>query len=642
MFTTLRQRVFGTPAQQDTGNGTGFAATEQIETTPARLGGLSGETTHAGYRGAEPRAPSAPRSPVPNDAAAPIQKRIVIQRADDLLGLKYGFESVLDGVEIASHLQYCICPVLLGGQRGTPTAKVAIFCIDTYENSDEVQHLLTKFMGMQKASGWMLWTESPVIVCASHLLLSIVRKELTKERISRTRAVAQDKLSKGAFEGFNSVIQWGIANNASDITFEMNDRAEYSQVKFTIYGLYVAPEQFRMPTGTMLAMLRTAYSVREGGKDPVYDQTKEQDCRLTISIGGSDVLLRWGGIATHHPGPSVTLRIVTLGNSKIRTLEELDYLPTHRAGFRRVTNSEGGALIFVGVVNSGKTHAIAAVLAGLPATRKRMTLEDPVELVIPGTLQKSVAGEYEEALRLSKRSAMSDVLLGEVRNQKDGVAFQDLTAMGTNLYTTTHAPSIVAAFDKLAQQTIGIPRDFLGTPQMIKAVVAQALIAKNCEHCRKPFSSLLADSHPEHAQWTRYIRKVEALYSLADLDKRFHVRDENGCSHCRVSGIPELFGYSGRQLVAEMFEPDDHAYELIAKGDAVGLNQYIASQRVTGFDDANMDGKSAMECAVYHATNGKVDPRAIEPKFRSFDREYRLREARNKPTSIARAAIRAV
>src|SRR5690606_27714547 len=122
---------------------------------------------------------------------------------------------------------------------------------------------------------------------------------------------------------------------------------------------------------------------------------------------------------------------------------------------------------------------LASLIAGLPKHRKVITIEDPVEYLIPASIQNTVSRQLDAAahdsfsskLRALKRSAMTDVLLGEVRDQETGRAFMDLAGSGVNVYTTVHAPSAARIPDRMASDFIGVSRDFLATPGVLKLLV---------------------------------------------------------------------------------------------------------------------------------------------------------------------------
>src|SRR5690606_6470327 len=153
--------------------------------------------------------------------------------------------------------------------------------------------------------------------------------------------------------------------------------------------------------------------------------------------------------------------------------------------------TQGGAIVFSGAVGSGKSTSLAALIARVPSDRKVITLEDPVEYLIPNAVQNSVARELHETahddygskLRTLKRCAMNDVLLGEVRDLESGRAFLDLVGSGVNVYTTTHAASAALVGDRLASAFIGVRRGVLAAPGVLKLVVDQALRPGLCAEC---------------------------------------------------------------------------------------------------------------------------------------------------------------
>src|SRR5690606_1958195 len=142
--------------------------------------------------------------------------------------------------------------------------------------------------------------------------------------------------------------------------------------------------------------------------------------------------------------------------------------------------------------------SIAALIARLPSYRKVVTLEDPVEYLIPAAIQNSIVRNLDVAahdsfatkLRALKRSAMSDVLLGEIRDTETGRAFMDLAGAGINVYTTVHAPSAALIPQRLASDFIGVSRDFLATPGVLKLLVFQALLPVLCNYCAWPIEHL--------------------------------------------------------------------------------------------------------------------------------------------------------
>jgi pilus assembly protein CpaF len=121
----------------------------------------------------------------------------------------------------------------------------------------------------------------------------------------------------------------------------------------------------------------------------------------------------------------------------------------------------GGANIIVsGEVSSGKTTLVEVLLASLPADRRIVTVEDPIEFDLPRkrlqqleVRQANADGrggfDQRELVRLSLRMRPDHLIVGEVR---DGSAWDmvDAMSLGHNgSVTTIHAASVPKAMIRL-------------------------------------------------------------------------------------------------------------------------------------------------------------------------------------------------
>lgn len=475
----------------------------------------------------------------------------------------------------------------------------------------------------KKGLGVEIYTVAPVV------LLTLVR-----ERIGAKDLVALASATGGRSAvrtGFHDLVAWAVRNGASDLHLNIDFSSPISKVSATIDGQYVTPAHLVLPTERMHEMARVAWQDVTGGNGSVFDTKREQQGRMYEVIDDRNYMLRWGSFIAD-TGPSITLRALDL-EAKVESvdLERLGYLPSQIEQLERAMQSKGGAVIMGGVPGSGKTTTIGQLISSLPQTRKIMSVEDPVEKRLPGALQASLSRCHSEAdqeafqskLMALKRAAASDVLLGEIRDRLTGAAFQDITQSGANCYTTIHVGSALGIPQRLASMQIGIPWDVLGSPRILKLLCYQTLLPVLCA-CAEPAQRLLQGGRdaigiPRAGQWWRlYLDRIERMYGLSE--DRLRVRNSEGCERCRRKGIPELYGYAGRTVVAEIFEPgmDQDALRAINDGDELRLHQIFHSHRTSAFDAPDMQGKSAMECAVYKMSQGWLDPRDIEPHFVAF------------------------
>lgn len=449
---------------------------------------------------------------------------------------------------------------------------------------------------------------------------------------------------------FKELVSWAHEQRASDLHVNVNPARQRSQVRFTISGKYVAPPRWMLPSVVLQQMLGVVYQRGKGGVETVFIPTREQQCNITLRLQTRDggevpVMLRWASMATDD-GPQVTLRLLSLQPMQDQTtLEGLGYLPTQVQALQRAQRCEGGAVILSGVVGSGKSTTLATLMCGIEPTRKIVTLEDPREYIIPNahanTIARSLDGSSDEAFKAKlltlKRSAFNDLLLGEIRDRETGLVFQDVVQSGQSVYATTHARRATGIFDKLASPLVAVDREVLATPGVVKLAVYQALLPLNCPHCATTAAGLPLRS-VEAAAVGSLVARLERLYGFGAQQLRF--RNPLGCSVCRREGLPELHGFLGRTVVAELLEPDEHLLEHVRSGNALQLQRHVSSLPRSACDDPDMRGKSALECAVYKMGCGLIDPREVEARFAPFELVEQRRALRRAPAP-ARAGLRA-
>lgn len=486
--------------------------------------------------------------------------------------------------------------------------------------------------------------EPPLFVLPPALLLAIDKpadEQSTTTAGSHTDRQAQQGALSAAFD---ALLHWGVVRQASDIHFNVNRHCYSSPVFFTLSGRYVSPPEFAsLPTSTVLDMLAVAWMDIEGGNGAVFDPMIEQQGRLSRIVDGQRLLLRWASLATD-VGPSVCLRLLVMDAARLTPdLGELGYLPQQIAMFERLQLTDGGAVVLAGTVGSGKSTTIATLMRAIAPDRKVITLEDPVEYLIPNALQNTVCRSFSEQdehafdskLKAIKRSAMNDLLIGEIRDQTTGRAFMDLAACGVNLYTTVHAGSALLIPDRLASSFIGVARDLLATPGILKLLVFQALMLKLCAKCSLTFDQALhqpqwrcALSQTRSPTWLeRWVKGIEASVGVSRHSLRF--RNEQACSACDHS-ISSLRGTAGRTVVAEMIDPvrEPAFLEGLKNKDGVGLYQWFAKRTQRAFELAEPQRQSAQQVAVYKMAQGLLDPRDVQARFGDFEASASKRDQR--------------
>lgn len=534
---------------------------------------------------------------------------------------------IFDRLSIASgELSDRFCPI----QREDLTCQLLVLaeCAD----DNDVMALL---LAMRQA-GFVV-TKPNVLLVPAVVLGEVNRRSRLADQ-PRLDTVTSETPKHVLFSLFDDVLSWAIQSGASDIHLTLHARRPNADIAFTVDGWLVRPTQFQAVKTHMLnELLSIAWMGVRGGNGAVFDPGREQQGRLERCVKGRYIGLRWASLVTGQ-GPSICLRVLNpKGRERVPPLSELGYACDQLAMLERACSGDGGAVIFAGMVGSGKSTTLAALVAEIPETRKVITLEDPVEYVLDNALQCLVTSLQEQTgqtddtndsdlvtkLKTIKRSAVHDVLIGEIRDRSGGQALMDLVLSGTSVYTTLHASSVLQVLLRLSSPMIGVPESLLAMPGVLKLLVYQALLPKLCVACALPFEQWLSHA-PLHCSLNRArsVRWAEQWWqswvvATGVTPELVRFRHPAGCIACRRATVATLNGCHGRFMVAEMIEPsvEPSFYEAITRA---GLAQQVSAWQTQLLSNGGCDlqhfrsiRRQALDCLQA----GWLDPRDYERRF---------------------------
>ncbi len=207
-------------------------------------------------------------------------------------------------------------------------------------------------------------------------------------------------------------------------------------------------------------------------------EIRDYDC--SYSLGGVgrfrvNVYRQRGSLA-------VTMRIIP---SKIPTIKDL-LLPEV---LNEIAVEPRGMVLVTGTTGSGKSTTMAAMLnhVNMTRTRKIITVEDPIEFLIPDgssfLSQREVGGDTEsfaKALRAALRQDPDVIMLGEMRDRETIEIALKAAETGHAVISTLHTADaegtisrLVGAFDLSQQEAVR-----LRLSDSIKAIVSQRLLPR--------------------------------------------------------------------------------------------------------------------------------------------------------------------
>lgn len=494
--------------------------------------------------------------------------------------------------------------------------EVAILVLEGFETSPQVAEIKLQ---MQRR-----YPKTPVVVYAHSPVELLTYAKAQGDSIDSGR-----QLSSNYEKALEDMVHFAVENRASDITLDICEDKPASPVSYKIDGRQIRLDRWLMKTDRLEEIVNIAWQGVTGGSQSSFNKQVESQGVYTLPVGNRQFKLRFQSII-NDDGPSISLRL--LEQRSVMPLANYGYLPSHLELLNRYKNSRSGFIVFSGKVDSGKTTSLSALMATLPKHYKAFMLEDPVEIIIEGvyqiTLARPVDGSgdenYTRKLMALKRAAPDAISLGEVRDELNAKAVADVGGMGILGLFTVHASSALHAPQKLWSESVGIPKDFLSSPGMFKLFVHQALVPRLCS-CAKPLQSLTEYGgfdqdgiFQDGGYWQQYIQVMEAAFKIKTSGMR--VRNHHGCDKCRRPYFDDLNGFAGRQLLAEMIEINKH-YELmrlIGQGDALGMYLQANTLKREDIDHPDMTNKTIVECGLYWALKGVVDPRDVEQATESF------------------------
>src|SRR5213594_1493063 len=211
-----------------------------------------------------------------------------------------------------------------------------------------------------------------------------------------------------------------------------------------------------------------------------------QDGRIKLRQQSHEIDFRVSVVPSVY-GESVVLRILDKQALKA-DLTQLGFEPAALADFQKAIGSPHGLIVITGPTGSGKTTTLYSALGTLNAKERNIvTVEDPVEMDLPGTTQVQVNDDigrtFAAALRSFLRHDPDVILVGEMRDQETAQIAVRAALTGHLVLTTLHTNSAGETISRLMD--MGVPSFLLSSS--LRLVVAQRLARKVCQECREPY-----------------------------------------------------------------------------------------------------------------------------------------------------------
>jgi type II secretory ATPase GspE/PulE/Tfp pilus assembly ATPase PilB-like protein len=286
---------------------------------------------------------------------------------------------------------------------------------------------------------------------------------------------AEKTSANSAPEVLENLVRLAERAGASDIHLQM--RGKSAEVGFRLDGIITPGRELPAAVAE-----RVFGRVKFLAKLKTYQETLPQDGRIPREELKSKSDIR---VATYPTvtGEKIVLRLFNAETAK--SLGEL-YLPaTAHAELENFLRQTSGLLLLTGPAGSGKTTTIYACLRHLAELGGRhiITVEDPVEQIVPGTMQtevnEAIGLDFARAARHLLRQDPQVLILGEIRDEATAQLAIRAGLTGHLVITTLHAGSCRGVFERL----LAMCPDHSAVASAVELVLNQRLIRKVCAAC---------------------------------------------------------------------------------------------------------------------------------------------------------------
>lgn len=336
------------------------------------------------------------------------------------------------------------------------------------------------------------------------------------------------------------VIANALEQRASDILIDPASESLF-KIRLRIDGVLRTVNEIN--TETCKAVISSIKAV--SGMD-ISEKRRPQDGAFIAKKGDTSASFRVASAGVLN-GEKLSIRVLSQVASTF-TLADMGLVEKQYSMIQSAIKKPSGMILMCGPTGSGKTTTMYAMLNEIDrSTRNVITVEDPIEAMLPETSQIEINPKaditFAKALRSILRQDPDVICVGEIRDEETAEIALRASQTGHLVLATVHCHSNPAALIRLLD--LGVSPLLLSSG--LSLLVSQRLVRRLCEHCKKP------------AELTEgLIRELQSK----DVDHA-NMFDAKGCRRCDGTG------YFGRTAVLDFMVVTDELKADIAEDKAL-------------------------------------------------------------------------
>jgi len=270
-----------------------------------------------------------------------------------------------------------------------------------------------------------------------------------------------------------------VHQRASDVHVE--PQQSELRIRFRIDGLL--RDVMTVPKSAAAAMTSRLKII--SGLD-IAERRRPQDGRARLSVDGEQLDARVSTLPSMY-GEKVVIRLLARAGD-LKSLKDIGMEDAQLEELLLALNQPQGLILITGPTGSGKTSTLYAGINQIRTPdRNIVTLEDPVEIAMPGVVQVQINVKsgltFSAGLRSILRQDPDVVLVGEVRDGETAHLAMEASMTGHLVLSTLHTNDAVSAVTRLID--IGVEPFMVGSS--LTLVIGQRLVRRPCEECSAPY-----------------------------------------------------------------------------------------------------------------------------------------------------------
>lgn len=254
-----------------------------------------------------------------------------------------------------------------------------------------------------------------------------------------------------------------------------------------------------------------------------------QDGSIKMKIDNKDLDIRVSTLPIIY-GEKVVVRLLDFTNT-VSKMDALGFSSINLEKVKKAMSKPNGIILVTGATGTGKSTTVYSMLQHLNTTERNIiTVEDPVEMKIPGINQVQTMPEinltFASALRSILRQDPDVIMIGEIRDNETARIAVRASITGHLVLSTIHTNNSLTTIERLVD--MDVERYLLGSA--LEAIISQRLCKKLCPKCRQ--------ARPT-TPYEKRVFKTALGYEINEIYKPV------GCDSCYK-------GYSGRVALQEV------------------------------------------------------------------------------------------